>query len=121
MLKHCRDRGGEVIVINPAKEPGLVKFAVPKSPGSMLAGGTEIASQYIQPRIGSDLFLFKGIARALLEMHFDDAGYIAGHTTGFDAFRRDIEALGWDEIVDGCGIPKAEIERLAMTYGQAQN
>ena len=33
MLKACRDRGGDVIVINPAKEPGLVKFAVPKSAG----------------------------------------------------------------------------------------
>src|SRR5690606_9890890 len=28
-LKNCRDRGGQVIVINPAKEPGLVRFAVP--------------------------------------------------------------------------------------------
>src|SRR5215468_6205093 len=29
-LKACRDRSGQVIVINPAKESGLVKFALPK-------------------------------------------------------------------------------------------
>ena len=53
-LKACRDRGGQVIVINPAREPGLVRFAVPKSPGSLIVGGTEIASDYLQPRIGTE-------------------------------------------------------------------
>src|SRR5690554_1203379 len=66
-LKNCRDRGGQVIVINPAKEPGLVRFAVPKSAKSMLTGGTWIASDYVQPKIGSDLALFTGMAKALLE------------------------------------------------------
>ena len=54
-LKNCRDRGGNVIIINPAKEPGLVKFSVPKSPVSMITGGTEIASLYLQPNIGGDI------------------------------------------------------------------
>src|SRR5690606_38919310 len=41
-LMLCRRRGGEVIVINPAKEPGMVKFAVPSDIKSMLSGGSEI-------------------------------------------------------------------------------
>ena len=80
MLKNCRERGGEVIVINPAKEPGLVKFAVPKSPSSMLKGGSEIASDYLQPRIGSDIALLKGIAKAVLELGFADRGVHRRHT-----------------------------------------
>src|SRR5690606_9388994 len=87
MLKHCRDRGGEVIVINPAKEPGLVKFAVPKSPGSMLKGGSDIASDYVQPRIGSDIALLKGIAKAVLELGFDDHEFLVNHTAGFPQFQ----------------------------------
>lgn len=67
-LKAIRDRGGDVIVINPAKEPGLVKFAVPKSPKSLIIGGDYIASYYLQPKIGSDLWLFKGIAKSLQTM-----------------------------------------------------
>jgi anaerobic selenocysteine-containing dehydrogenase len=66
-LKGIRDRGGDVIVINPAREPGLVKFAVPKSPSSLLRGGTEIASYYLQPNIASDLWVLKGIAKGVLE------------------------------------------------------
>jgi molybdopterin-dependent oxidoreductase alpha subunit len=121
MLKHCRDHGGEVIVINPAKEPGLVKFAVPKSPGSMLKGGTDIASDYLQPRIGSDIALLKGVAKAVLELGFENRAFIAANTSGFDAFAADLAALGWDEITAACGIDRAEIEHIARRYGEADN
>jgi molybdopterin-dependent oxidoreductase alpha subunit len=121
MLKHCRDHGGDVIVINPAREPGLVKFAVPKSPASMLSGGTEIASDYLQPRIGSDIALFKGLAKAILAMGAEDRGFIACHGAGFDGFRADVERLSWDDIVARCGIPRADIERVAARYASRQN
>ncbi|HLV82703.1 MAG TPA: molybdopterin-dependent oxidoreductase, partial [Devosia sp.] len=85
MLKNCRERGGQVIVINPAREPGLVKFSVPKSPRSMLKGGSEIASDYCQPRIGSDIALLKGIAKAVLELGLEDRDFIAAHSSGFEA------------------------------------
>ena len=121
MLKHCRDRGGEVIVINPAKEPGLVKFAVPKSPGSMLKGGTEIASDYLQPRIGGDIALLKGLFKAVLEQGAEDRDFIEEHSSGFDDFRSDLDALSWAEIEAACGIPRADIERVARSYGRRQN
>jgi molybdopterin-dependent oxidoreductase alpha subunit len=121
MLKRCRDRGGEVIVINPAKEPGLVKFAVPKSPSSMLKGGDEIASDYVQPRIGGDIALLKGIAKAVLELHADNHDFIVGHTTGFPAFQADIEALSWDEITAASGVSEERIEDIALAYARADN
>ncbi|WEK05405.1 MAG: FdhF/YdeP family oxidoreductase [Candidatus Devosia phytovorans] len=121
MLKNCRERGGQVIVINPAKEPGLVKFAVPKSPRSMLKGGSEIASDYVQLRIGSDIALMKGIAKAVLELGLEDGAFIAAHAAGFEAFRTDLEALGWDEIVSACGIARAEVEQIARQYGRAEH
>lgn len=121
MLKGVRDRGGDVIVINPAKEPGLVKFAVPKSPGSLLSGGTEIASDYLQPKIGSDIALFKGLMKAILAMGAEDKAFIAAHCADFDPFRADLDALAWDEITASCGIPRADIERVAGRYAERQN
>lgn len=121
MLKHCRDRGGDVIIINPAKEPGLVKFAVPKSPGSMLAGGTEIASDYLQPRIGSDIALFKGLMKAILAIGAEDRAFIAAHVSGFDALEADLAALSWDTIEATCGLDRTEIERVATRYANRQN
>src|SRR5690606_19513520 len=43
-LKNCTERGGRVVVINPAREPGLVRFALPKSAKSLIAGGSQIAT-----------------------------------------------------------------------------
>ncbi|HWA18061.1 MAG TPA: FdhF/YdeP family oxidoreductase [Devosia sp.] len=121
MLKHCRDRGGDVIVINPAKEPGLAKFAVPKSPRSMLRGGDAIASDWLQPRIGSDIALFKGLAKAVLEMWAEDRNFIEKHASGFAGFRADLEALSWDDITAACGIWRDDIMRVATTYANRNN
>ena len=66
-LMNIRRRGGKVIVINPAKEPGLERFHVPSDPIS-LAFGSEIASSYLQPNIGGDVALAAGIAKALFDL-----------------------------------------------------
>lgn len=120
-LQALRERGGQVVVINPAKEPGLVKFALPKSAKSLLLGGSTIASEYLQPRIGTDLWLFKGLAKALLESKATDADFIEHHTQGFDAFATDLHSMAWDSIVAACGIAQAEIERVAALYAKASH
>ena len=53
-LMHLRRRGGRIIVINPVRETGLVKFRVPSDPISLMFG-TRIATDYVQPHIGGDL------------------------------------------------------------------
>ncbi len=121
MLKACRDRGGDIIVINPAREPGLMKFAVPKSPGSMLAGGTEIASDWLQPRIGADIAVLKGLAKAVLELGAADEAFIDAYTTGFRAFAADLNAMSWDEVEAACGVARADLLRVAGTYAKRRN
>ena len=118
-LKACRERGGHVIVINPAREPGLVRFAVPRSPASMLKGGSEIASVFLQPNIGEDIALFKGLAKAVLESEAEDREFLATYVDDVDAFRADIEAMPWELIEQRTGIPRAEIERVAGIYSQS--
>ena len=120
-LKQIRDRGGEVIVINPAKEPGLVKFAVPKSPKSLIAGGTAIASLYLPPRIGEDLALFKGLAKAIIEKDALDEAFIEAHTEGADAYLKDIRNTSWNEIVARCGVPQSTIEQAAELYAKSES
>jgi molybdopterin-dependent oxidoreductase alpha subunit len=120
-LKACRDRGGQVIVINPAREAGLVKFALTKSPSSMLKGGDWIASEYLQPRVGGDIALMKGLAKATLEAGGEDRAFITAHGADFTAFEADITATPWEAIERGSGIARAEIERVAALYAQSRN
>ncbi|MFA5494684.1 MAG: molybdopterin-dependent oxidoreductase, partial [Porticoccaceae bacterium] len=120
-LKACVERGGQVIVVNPAKEPGLVRFAVPKSAKSLIAGGSRIATQYLQPNIGSDLALLKGMAKALIEADAVDDTFIANHTDGFAAYCADLCTTPWAKITAQCAIEQSEIERIAALYAKAEN
>ncbi|MEH6468620.1 MAG: FdhF/YdeP family oxidoreductase [Porticoccus sp.] len=120
-LKDLRDRNGKVVIINPAKEPGLVRFAVPKSAKSMITGGTWIASEYLQPAIGSDIALFKGIAKSVLEKQAENSGFITQYTEQFDAFRQDIENTHWQTIEQATGISREQIHKVADQYIAAQH
>ncbi|WP_439106850.1 FdhF/YdeP family oxidoreductase [Congregibacter sp.] len=117
----CRERGGEVIVVNPAKEPGLVRFAAPKSARSMISGGTEIASQYLQPRIGGDLAALKGLAKAVLALEAQNTPFIDDHCQGWAEFRDDLAATTWDEISTESGLSRLELERVATVYARSSN
>ncbi|NND39413.1 MAG: FdhF/YdeP family oxidoreductase [Pseudomonadales bacterium] len=120
-LKACRDRGGHVIVINPAREPGLVKFALPKSARSLIAGGSEIASHYLQPQIGSDVAVLHGLAKATLELGAEDRQFIEKHCNDFGALRKLLESLSWPGIEQACGLGKSEIFEVARVYARAEN
>ncbi|GKT11328.1 MAG: hypothetical protein ISEC1_P0291 [Thiomicrorhabdus sp.] len=120
-LKAVRDRDGDVVVINPAKEPGLVKFSLPKSIRSMLKGGDWIASEYLQPNIGSDLAVLKGIAKGVLALGAEDQTYIEKYTEGFDVFLEDIQNTSWLAIVESCGLDQSRIEEISELYAKSKS
>lgn len=118
-LQGCRERGGDIIVINPAKEPGLVRFAVPKSARSMISGGTAIATDYLQPHIGSDLAVFTAIGKALLESAQINQHFIDQYTSGFADYKRQLEDSDWNELCECTGLSRQDIEQVASRYAKA--
>ncbi len=120
-LKALRDRGGQVIVINPAKEPGLVKFSVPKSPSSLLKGGDEIASHYLQPKIGSDVWVMSGIAKSLVALNSLNLSFIDTHTENFTRYEKQLETISWQEIEAHTGLNQEAIEQIARCYSTSRN
>ncbi len=119
MLK-LRERGGKVIVMNPIRELGLVNFKVPSRPMSMLFG-TEIASTYLQLKIGGDIALIAGICKSLLEMGAAEKAFIDQATVDFETVQEYLNSLTWDEIEAGCGIPRSELEDVAHQYALAKS
>ena len=120
-LQACRERGGKVVIINPAKEPGLVRFGLPKSPKSLIIGGSEIASHYLQPHIGSDLAVFKGIAKAVIQRYGISKKFINEYTENYTAFVEDINATSWDAIEALSGLSKQSLQEIANVYCHAEN
>jgi molybdopterin-dependent oxidoreductase alpha subunit len=119
-LVNLRRRGGRVIVINPVRESGLVKFAVPSDPRSLLFG-SEIASQYIQPHIGGDIALLTAIAREIKDLEAIDTSFLAAHSDGSTEFLAHLDSLDGQVLASLSGVPSAEIRAAAETYAQAEN
>ncbi|MEM9907523.1 MAG: FdhF/YdeP family oxidoreductase [Cyanobacteria bacterium P01_D01_bin.44] len=120
-LIKLRDRNGTVIVINPVREIGLVKFGSPSFPVKSLIPGSDIANLFLQPMPGSDLALFVGIQKSLIDRNLVNYAFLKAHADGWEAIVRQANATPWTLIVETCGIPKADIEAAATLISQAKS
>ena len=118
-LVAVRRRGGKVIIVNPLREVGLVRFRVPSELKSMLFGST-VSDLYLQPHVGSDVALLKAMLKGVVERGAVDRAFVDAHTTGFAEVERDITAASWDALVAACGVPRAEIDRAVDALATAQ-
>ncbi len=119
-LKNIRRKGGEVIVVNPVVETGLVNFKVPSDPISLLFG-TEIASLYVQPHIGGDLAMLTGIAKRIVEMKSHDEKFLQESCDGAEEWLARLAEVTWEEILEKSGLTKSEIDDMADRYAKAKN
>src|SRR5262245_57820429 len=119
-LMKVRNRGGEVIVINPVRETGLINFRVPSSPWSLLFG-TKIATLYVQPHIGGDLALLTGVAKRIDEMGTQDAAFLRDKCSGADAWLAHLRSISWGEVQARSGVLQADIDQIAERYAAAKN
>ncbi|MEM6447012.1 MAG: FdhF/YdeP family oxidoreductase [Cyanobacteria bacterium P01_D01_bin.123] len=119
-LIKLRDRGGTVIVINPVREVGLVKFGSPAYPLKSLLPGSEIASLFLQPIPGSDLALLVGIQKSLVERDLIDTDFLQAHTENWQAVVERARSASWQQLVDTCGVNREDIEAAAMAIARAQ-
>lgn len=117
-LMKLRRRGGEVVVINPVRETGLVKFRVPSDPISLIKG-TRIASHYVQPHIGGDLPLLWGIAKAVNQRSGFDDDFLRQHCHHAEAWLQAVEALTWREIETKSGVARSQIEAIAEVFASS--
>jgi molybdopterin-dependent oxidoreductase alpha subunit len=108
-LIELKRRGGKVIVINPVRELGLLKFRVPSDWRSMLLG-SDIADLYLQPHAGSDVALFAAILKGLVERGALDQPFIDAHTEGWGEVRAAVEACGWDDLLGRCGVARPDVD-----------
>ena len=126
-LRLAAKNGCKIVSINPLKERGLEKFAFPQSPMEMLTGGsTAISSLYLQPKIGGDLAVVKGMLKHIITRNDEalaqglppviDQAFIDRHTHGFEQFLADIRAESWDLILQESGLDYEEIEAAANIY-----
>jgi molybdopterin-dependent oxidoreductase alpha subunit len=118
-LVDLRRRGGRVIVVNPFKELGLVRFRIPSDVRSMIFG-SQISDLYLQPHVGSDVALFKALLKGLIERGAVDRDFIDAHTTDWAGVETDIAATSWETLINACGVSRVEIDRATNMLAAAK-
>ncbi len=118
-LIRIRRRGGKVVVINPIRELGLTRFKIPSDIRSLLFG-SRICDEYLQPHIAGDIALLTGIGKCLLEQNAVARDFIDNYSEGWKAFERKLTETSWETIVNGGGVQRADIERIARLYADAE-
>ena len=119
-LREAARRGANIVAINPLSEPGLMRFAHPQKPLDLMRGGVAMARSHVAVQIGGDQAFLQGVAKAVFEAGAIDHDFIATHTRGVEAYRAHVEALDWDELAIGAGVPIAAMRRLAAEYIAAE-
>jgi molybdopterin-dependent oxidoreductase alpha subunit len=124
-LAEATKRGAAIVHINPLIEAAATETIVPHEFTEMARfRATSTSTHTVQPRIGGDAALVRGLAKALFEMAVDDPGAIDGafldrFTEGADNYRATCEATSWQEIVDQSAVSEAQIREVASVYRNA--
>ncbi len=126
-LQAASRRGAKIVAVNPLRERGLERFTHPKEVGALLTGkSTPISALYLQPLVGGDLALLKGMVKCVLEEEerrpgeIVDQSFVQKHTSGFEAFRERVGRTEWETIETQSGLSREKIGKAAEIYIQAK-
>ena len=118
-------RGAAVVHINPLVEAAATRTIVPHDFVDMaLFKPTRTSTLNLQPRIGGDMALVRGMAKAILEQtgadpKAVDREFIERCTDGFEEYRELCRTTPWEEIERQSGLDRADILRAARVYREA--
>src|SRR6267154_2220456 len=121
-LAEAHRRGAQIVHINPLIEAASRRTIVPHEIVAMAAfHATKIGTMNVQPRVGGDLALLRGVAKVVLERAETDRKaidheFLQRCTTGFEAYRSLVDETGWADIVHQSGVEEKAIRALAEVY-----
>jgi molybdopterin-dependent oxidoreductase alpha subunit len=121
-LSEAYRRGAQIVHINPLVEGGATKTIIPHDFLRMATfKSTKTSTLNLQPKIGGDLALIRGIAKVVLEQSKTDpkaldVEFIERFTAGFEQYRDVVEATPWDEIEAKSGVSERDIRSAAKIY-----
>jgi molybdopterin-dependent oxidoreductase alpha subunit len=124
-LAEAYRRGAQIVHINPLVEAAATRTIIPHDFAKMATfRATRTGTMNLQPRIGGDLALIRGMAKAVLEQARTDpkaldTEFIERHTTGFGGYRSLCETTSWEELERQSGVGRGDMRAAARVYREA--
>jgi molybdopterin-dependent oxidoreductase alpha subunit len=119
-LEAAKERGAQIVSINPLREAGLSRFDNPQKLRGMLGRGTRLADLHLPIRINGDLALFSAVNRMLVDQGAIDDGFLADHCDGLEALTAHLAELSWPEVLEATGLAREDIEGFAGMVAGSQ-
>ena len=102
-IKNAKKGGAKLIVMDPR--------------GQELSRHADYMLQF---RAGMDVALLNAIIHVIIEEGLTDDAYIARHTEGFEALKKNIQNFPPERMAEICGIDADTIRAVARTYAAAE-
>jgi molybdopterin-dependent oxidoreductase alpha subunit len=118
-LEKAKRAGATIIAVNPLPEAGLINFRNPQTVRGVIGGGTRLADQYLQIRVGGDLALFQAIGTLLVRWGAVDRSFIDEYTAGYDEYAMARATLDWSVVEAATGLAREEIEAAARRFADS--
>ncbi|MBE1577728.1 FdhF/YdeP family oxidoreductase [Amycolatopsis roodepoortensis] len=125
-LAEAYRRGAQIVHVNPLVEAGATRTIIPHDFARMATfRATPTSTLNLQPRIGGDMALLRGMAKALLEMAETDpealdTEFLAAYTSGFEEYRAVCQEIPWAELERQSGLTESQIRAAAGVYRSAE-
>ncbi|MFJ6248524.1 MULTISPECIES: FdhF/YdeP family oxidoreductase [unclassified Streptomyces] len=124
-LAEAYHRGAQIVHVNPLVEAAATRTIIPHDFKDMATfRSTRTGTLDLQVRIGGDMALLRGMAKALLEQSATDPKaldreFVERHTSGFEEYRALCEATPWEELETQSGLSRDDILKAARVYREA--
>ncbi|MGW8380614.1 FdhF/YdeP family oxidoreductase [Streptomyces sp. ODS28] len=124
-LAEAHKRGASIVHVNPIIEAAATRTIIPHDFVNMaLFRSTPTSTLNVQPRIGGDMALLRGMAKAVFaEAEHDpkalDREFVERYTTAFEEYRDLCLGTPWKELEEQSGVTREQMEKLARVYCEA--
>jgi molybdopterin-dependent oxidoreductase alpha subunit len=118
-LYYAKQAGTKLAVVNPYKEPGMVRYWVPSVPESAVMG-TKLMDEFYRVSVGGDIAFLNGVLKYLIEQDWVDHDFIASHTTGWDEVKATLAQQDWETLESSSGTTREEMLRFAEMIHSAR-
>jgi molybdopterin-dependent oxidoreductase alpha subunit len=111
-LAKAKENGARIVIVNPFREPGLVRYWVPSIARSAVFG-TELADDWFEVHTGGDRAFLTGVLKSLIDLGGIDDAYVRDRTMGFEQARDEVTRTDWETIEHESGTTRARVLEFA--------
>ncbi|HTK06248.1 MAG TPA: FdhF/YdeP family oxidoreductase [Ktedonobacteraceae bacterium] len=111
-LYYAKKAGTKLAMVNPYREPGMVRYWVPSVPESAVMG-TKLLDEFYQINVGGDIAFLNGTLKYLVEQDWVDHVFIEAYTTGWGEVEASLAQQDWETLERSSGSSREEMMRFA--------